>query len=292
MTQPADLYLEVGQGAIRLYVTVSQKLGEECKFTRDDGIVFDLRVNVQRNKSGTVVIMKDITQEKRYNTLIAEEGAKSDMLLASILPPKLVPKVRAGEKGISFAVQSATISFIDIVEFTPWCASLEADQVMATLNDLYSRFDKLLNKYPTMTRIKCIGDCYMTAGGIFAEINQPQVHAKEVVEFGLDVISTVQELDKERNMTLRVRVGINTGGPIVAGVLGIGKPTFEIIGSPISMAQQMEHHGVPMAVHISRSVYELIYGGQFEIKERGEIEIKSGPALTYLVLSKNSKPIN
>ena len=79
---------------------------------------------------------------------------------------------------------------------------------------------------------------------------------------------------------------MNTGRPIVAGVLGTEKPTFEILGPAINMAQQMEHHGVLMKVHISRSTYELIYGGSFVIKERGQIEIKKGTVLTYLVESK------
>ena len=52
------------------------------------------------------------------------------------------------------------------------------------------------------------------------------------------------------------------------------------------MAQQMEHHGVPMQVHVSRSVYELIYGDAFSIKERGVVEVKGGSVVTYLVSKK------
>jgi hypothetical protein len=73
-----------------------------------------------------VLTARDATQTVRYNTLIAEERGKSDALLASILPPSLVKRVQDGEKNISFAVQSASISFIDIVEFTPWCGSLRS----------------------------------------------------------------------------------------------------------------------------------------------------------------------
>ena len=135
----------------------------------------------------------------------------------------------------------------------------------------------------TVTRIKCIGDCYMAAGGIFDEVNQPSVHAKETVEFGCSAIKKIEEIDEIYNEKLRIRVGINTGGPIVVGVLGTDKPTFEILGPTINIAQQMEHHGVPMLVHISRPVYELIYGGSFDVKERGEIEVKNGKMFTYLV---------
>jgi class 3 adenylate cyclase len=230
-----------------------------------------------------VISAQDITERVRYNTLIAAEQAKSDALLATILPPSLVARVQAGEKNISFAVQSASISFIDIVEFTPWCGSLPATTVMSTLNGLFKKFDELVGSRSTMTKIKCIGDCYMCAGGIFSEVNQPAVHAKEMVSFGLDAIEAIHELNEEVNQTLRIRVGVNTGGPIVAGVLGIGKPTFEILGPAINMAQQMEHHGVPMQVHVSRAVYELVYGEAFQIKERGEVQINTGPTITYLV---------
>lgn len=123
----------------------------------------------------------------------------------------------------------------------------------------------------------------MAAGGIFSEINQPSQHAREMVEFGLEAIKAVGRVNEERGESLRIRVGVNTGGPIVAGVLGTEKPTFEILGPAINMAQQMEHNGVPMHVHISRSVYELVYGGNFVIKERGQIEIKQGKVVTYLI---------
>ncbi|KAK8886126.1 hypothetical protein M9Y10_041586 [Tritrichomonas musculus] len=230
-----------------------------------------------------VILFRDTTQTVRYNTLIKEEKSKSDVLLSSILPPSLVKRVQAGEQNISFAVQTATIVFMDIVSFTPWCGSLPADKVMATLNNLFRKFDAACNREKTMTKIKCIGDCYMAAGGVFAEVNQPAEHAKEVVTFGLDSLDCVTELNAELGEKLQIRVGINTGGPIVAGVLGIGKPTFEIIGPAINMAQQMEHHGVPMQVHVSRSVYELIYGDTFVIKERGVVEVKGGSVVTYLV---------
>jgi class 3 adenylate cyclase len=238
------------------------------------------------------LIFRDVTPVFRYNTLIAEERAKGDQMLRSILPPLLVPRVEAGEMNISFAVTSASICFIDIVAFTRWCRSCPAEKVMCTLNNLFTRFDNNCSSYSMMTRIKCIGDCYMAAGGVFEEMNQPAQHAKQVVSFGLDALQSVVELNNELNETLQVRVGVNTGGPIVGGVIGgigSGKPTFEILGPAINMAQQMEHHGVPNQVHIARSVYELIYGGEFKVAERGTVEVKSGSVITYLVMGRNSQ---
>jgi class 3 adenylate cyclase len=254
---------------------------------RVDGSDVFYEVCTQTSNELLVLSAQDVTQTMRYNTLIAEERSKSDEMLASILPASLVKRVQDGEKNISFAVQTASISFIDIVEFTPWCGSLPAAVVMSTLNAMYKKFDECVANRATLTKIKCIGDCYVSAGGIFSEINQPAVHAKDMLSFGLDAIQSIEELNQEVGQQLRARVGMNTGGPIVAGVLGIGKPTFEILGPTINMAQQMEHHGVPMQVHISRAVYELVYGDPtFQVKERGATQINAGTVITYLVSPK------
>jgi class 3 adenylate cyclase len=80
--------------------------------------------------------------------------------------------------------------------------------------------------------------------GVFCEANQPTEHAKEVVQFGLDSLASAHEFIIELNEQLQIRVGVNTGGPIVTGVLGGGaaKPTFEIFGPSINMAQQTRHN--------------------------------------------------
>jgi class 3 adenylate cyclase len=258
---------------------------------RTPSLTSHLEINVAAVSQNFVFTTKDKTQTVCYNELIKEERANSDKMLASILPPSLVPRVQAGEVNISFSVQSASVLFMDIVEFTPWCASNSASVVMSSLNALYKEFDAVCASKATLTKIKCIGDCYMAAAGIFLEVNQPAVHAMEMVEFGLESIKALGRVNMEINQTLRMRVGINTGGPLVAGVIGTEKPTFEIIGPTINMAQQMEHEGVPMNVHISRSTYELIYASNFIIRERGEITIKQGQVVTYLVEGEHSEDV-
>jgi class 3 adenylate cyclase len=230
-----------------------------------------------------VLTFLDVTQATRYMSLIREERERSDELLRQVLPPSLVPRVAAGEADISFAVQSASVSFNDIVSFTPWCGKTPAARVMLVLNSLFAAYDREAKSRPTLMRTKCIGDCYVCAGGVFAEESQPTTHAREMVSFGLSAIGHLARLGGELGEALQCRVGVNTGGPLVAGVLGGSKPTFEILGPVITMAQEMEHLGVPGQVHITRAVYELIYGEHFEVKERGLVETKRGKTVTYLV---------
>ena len=256
--------------------------------TLANGDRVNLEGNCTQHNHKMIITCRDVTQTVRYRTLISDEKMRSDTLLQSILPATLVKRVQNGEKTISFEVKMASILFMDIVSFTPWCGSLPAATVMSTLNKLFKSFDSLVQTYPTMTKIKCIGDCYMAAAGVFDDICQPAVTSKESVSFGLDCIEAVTHINQEIGEKLRIRVGINTGGPIVAGVLGVGKPTFEILGPAINMAQQMEHHGVPMQVHISRTVYEYVYGDVFVMKEREPMQIKDQMVVTYLVTGRNA----
>jgi class 3 adenylate cyclase/PAS domain-containing protein len=228
-------------------------------------------------------LIRDVTSAVAADKLLREEGVKSEKLLLMILPPIIVKKLQNGEKNISFAVKSASILFLDIVSFTPWCGSHDASYVMSTLNRLFLEYDRLLKARDRLTKIKCIGDCYMCGGGLFDIVNQPQIHAEQMVSFGLDVIHALQLVNIDLSESLRIRVGVNTGGPLVAGVLGIEKPTFDILGPAICLGAAMEHHGIPMTVHIPKQCYDLVYGSHFIIQERGDVEHKGKVYHTYLV---------
>ena len=229
------------------------------------------------------LVMKDLTSTIAARTLLKEEHDKGEHLLGMILPQIIVQQLQRGDSNISFSVQSASILFMDIVSFTPWCGSLPAATVMKTLNKMFAVFDKCLSQHDRMIKIKCIGDCYMAAGGIFDEVNQPAEHCKQAISFCLEAISSLELFNIENKQSLRIRAGINCGGPITAGVLGVEKPTFDILGPAISVAAMMEHHGVPMNVHIPQHMYELVYDQPFQFKERGDVEIKGKMIHTYLV---------
>lgn len=90
---------------------------------------------------------------------------------------------------------------------------------------------------------------------------------------------------------LNVRIGINTGGPLIAGVLGTDKPTFDIIGDPINVASRLQSTDMPGRIQISQATYDLINQLDFLIESRGEVFLKGkGKQQAYLVSA--SKPFN
>jgi class 3 adenylate cyclase len=232
-----------------------------------------------------VFILSDETELLKQQKEAEEAKAKSEKLLFQILPKDIVVRLNRGEKDITFTVPSATIIFIDIVKFSEYSASLTPQEIMGNLSVVFASFDTIISKYPIITKIKLIGDVYMAAAGLFVpEDTNPQTHAEATVKFGIDCISELEDINMKLNASLEVRVGINTGGPLLAGVLGTDKPTFDIIGDPINIASRLQSTDIPGKIQISKATYELISPLGFNVEERGEVFLKGkGSQKTYIV---------
>jgi class 3 adenylate cyclase len=234
--------------------------------------------------SSFVAILKDeslLLQQQRE----AETAKKqSETLLYQILPRNIVSRLNAGEKDISFSIPSATIMFIDIVKFSEYAANLTPQEIMGNLSLIFCTFDEACVKYPLLIKIKLIGDVYMCAGGLFDPDIPPANHAEQMIRFGIDALQIIEDTNVKLNALLSVRIGANSGGPIIAGVLGTDKPVFDIIGDPINIAARLQSTDFPGKIQISEDTNALISGMDFQIESRGEVELKGkGRKKTYLV---------
>lgn len=235
-----------------------------------------------------VVILRDETLLVENQEEAERAKKQSEDLLFQILPRDIVVRLNQGEKDISFEIQSASIMFIDIVKFSEYSSSLSPSEIMGTLSSLFGQFDESLAKYPLLTKVKLIGDVYMCAAGLFSTDGPPQTHAEQLVRFGLDALQIVDDTNIRLNINLSIRIGMNSGGPLIAGVLGTDKPVFDIIGDPINIASRLQSTDIPGRIQISQSVYDLINGLDFNIEPRGEIYLKGkGTTNAFLV-----KPID
>jgi guanylate cyclase len=142
------------------------------------------------------------------------------------------------------------------------------------LNEVFSHFDVLVEKYG-LEKIKTIGDCYMVASGIPRPRDD---HAQAVTLMGLEILRFV-ETRSFRGRKLSFRIGINSG-PVVAGVIGQKKFTYDLWGDAVNTASRMESQGTRNNIQITRSTYELIQNDfvclpqpSTFIKGKGEMEI-------------------
>ncbi|MEI6881892.1 MAG: adenylate/guanylate cyclase domain-containing protein [Bacteroidota bacterium] len=206
------------------------------------------------------------------------ESQKSERLMLNILPQSIATRLKAGDEGISDSYQNATILFSDLVGFTKMSSGKTAEELVFLLNDLFKRFDTRATSLG-LEKIKTIGDAYMVAGGLPTNDDE---HAIRVTKMALGMYEDLEAFNKEHGMELDMRIGINSG-PVVAGVIGHSKFSYDLWGNTVNTASRMESTCLPGKVQVSPSTYEQIKG-HFVVQENQMIECKGlGQIMTYFV---------
>jgi len=199
---------------------------------------------------------------------------KSETLLLNILPKEIVAILRDEPRTIADHFDGASILFADVVNFTPMSATMTPTELVELLNEVFSNFDLLVEKYG-LEKIKTIGDCYMVASGV---PRPRQDHAQALTALAIDMRDYVDRNEYEGHK-LTFRIGINSG-PVVAGVIGRKKFIYDLWGDAVNTASRMESQGHSGIIQITRATYELIKNdfacepqGTVNVKGKGEMEV-------------------
>lgn len=191
----------------------------------------------------------------------------SEILLLNILPKEISEALKTEPRAVAADYDSASILFADIVEFTPMAAAMTPLHLVDLLNEVFQCFDTLVDKYG-LEKIKTIGDCYMVAAGV----PRPRAdHAQVLVDFALDMQAEIG-WRTFGGRKLEFRIGINSG-PIVAGVIGRKKFSYDLWGETVNMASRMESHGQSGIIQITRNTFELV-SDEFDCEALGMVEVK------------------
>ncbi len=209
---------------------------------------------------------------------LEEEQKKSDKLLLNILPGSIADRLKQGEEVIVDSFASVTVLFADLVGFSQLAARLSPNELVRSLNDVFSRFDRLARECG-LEKIKTIGDAYMAVAGV---PERCQNHAERAADMALAMQDEILSFNRQTGHSLKVRIGLHSG-PVVAGVIGTHKFTYDLWGDTVNIASRMESHGHPSAIQVSENT-ERILRDTFLFITRGRIQIKGqGELMTYLL---------
>lgn len=212
------------------------------------------------------------------------ERDKSEKLLLNILPKEIAPRLKGDHTTIADSYECASILFADIVNFTPWSAELPPDEMVELLNEIFSYFDSLLDRYG-VEKIRTIGDNYMCAAGV--PVPRPD-HAETLARMALDMKEYIRGRPPRYGKHLNFRIGINSG-PLVAGVIGTRKFVYDLWGDPVNVAARMESYSVPGKIQIGFRTYQLIRE-RFICEPRGILEVKGkGKMATWFLVGERKR---
>jgi adenylate cyclase len=212
------------------------------------------------------------------------EKEKSEKLLLNVLPEAIAVRLKQDQSAIADYFEEVTILFADIVGFTPLSARIPPIELVNLLNQVFSRFDQLVEQY-NLEKIKTIGDAYMVVGGLPVHRND---HAQAIAEMALEMQAMMQQFQFLFNERFQIRVGIHTG-PVVAGVIGTKKFIYDLWGDTVNVASRMESTGIPGKIQVTADTYEKLKE-QFLFEKRGLIRVKGkGEMRTYWLIGKLGK---
>jgi class 3 adenylate cyclase len=221
----------------------------------------------------------------RANRLLRAEQDRSEQLLGNVLPGPIADRLKRGEEVIADGFPEVTVLFADLVDFTRRSQRSRPERVVRVLDDLFSALDRLAERHG-LEKIKTIGDAYMVAGGL----PEPRPdHAQAVAEMALALREEVPRHRDPDGRPLAVRIGIDTG-PVVAGVIGRRKFSYDLWGDTVNTASRMESRGVPGCIQVTERTYRRLRD-RYRFQRRGPIQVKGkGTQDTWFLVARAVSP--
>jgi adenylate cyclase len=202
---------------------------------------------------------------------IERERARADRLLHAILPPSAVAELKMHDRVTPKRFEDVAVLFGDIVSFTSYCERHPAEKVVANLDHLTRACEDLVSAHG-LEKIKTVGDC------VVATANLLEPHADPVMA-SVRCAFAMAEAARVNPASWQIRVGIHIG-PVVAGVVGQTKFTFDVWGDTVNVAARLSDLGETGAVHLSEAAWRRLDGrargqplGPVAIKGKGEIAV-------------------
>jgi len=250
---------------------------------------FELAEVLMRVYNLLEVRLLHLESRKLFMQVEAEQKV-SERLLRNVLPAAIVQRLKAQPQRddgsmeiIADSFPEATILFAGLHDFSRLTERMPAAEVVALLSAIYSGFDAITEKLG-VEKIKIMGESYMIAAGVPTARAD---HAEAIAEAALALQEQIALHDAPNGETFSLRIGINTG-PVVAGIIGKTKFTYDVWGETVNTAWHMETYGSPGYIQVNQSTYAKLRV-KYEFEDRGEFSIKNGASLkTYFL--KDRKP--
>jgi len=215
--------------------------------------------------------------------LLQEEQAKSERLLLNILPGPIAQRLKEQHTTIADGFSDVTVMFADIINFTRLSEEMPPKFMVAMLNEVFSHFDQLAEKYG-LEKIKTIGDAYMVAGGL-DEHHRVQGaplpdrdYCSAICGMATEMRDYMETLSGIRKARLQIHVGIGTG-PVVAGVIGMKKFIYDLWGDTVNIASRVTEQAAPSTILVDATTYRRVRN-QFDFEGPQSLNVKGKGEIT------------
>jgi adenylate cyclase len=210
-------------------------------------------------------------QEIAHLAVIERERQRADDLLAAILPAPAITELKTSGAVRPRRFEDVAILFADVINFTAWCDRHSPEAIVANLQLLVHAFERLATAHG-LEKLKTVGDTLMATAGLLVPHADPAMAA-------LGCARTLTDAARGLPAPWELRMGIHVG-PVIAGVVGHTKFSFDIWGDTVNVAARLAGLGNGAGIHLSASAWsrlgDRVQGhalGRIPVKGKGEIEV-------------------
>ena len=230
--------------------------------------------------------------DEQYKLLQAEQE-KSERLLLNILPGPIAQRLKEQHTTIADGFSDVTVMFADIINFTRLSEEMPPKFMVTLLNEVFSHFDQLAEKYG-LEKIKTIGDAYMVAGGLDEHHRVPGTAASDrdycsaICGMATEMRDFMETLSGIRRARLQIHVGIGTG-PVVAGVIGMKKFIYDLWGDTVNIASRVTEQAGPSTILVDATTYRRVRNN-YDFEGPQSIQVKGkGEMVVYRLLGRKTQ---
>jgi adenylate cyclase len=214
-------------------------------------------------------------QEIRIMQELVKERERSDQLLLNVLPATIAERLKAGDTTIAESFSDATVLYAEIVDNADLTQTKSPTEVVHILNDVFSAFDTLAEAHG-VEKLKTIGDAYVGVAGVPLQRDD---HAQAVADMALGMQRECVRVFSAVGTSGSLKIGISTG-PVVGGVIGRSKFSYDVWGKTAKVAVFMGIYGVAGSIQVSENTYRRLQvqylfedRGSFYVEGQGEVNI-------------------
>ncbi len=209
-------------------------------------------------------------------------------LLNHIFPAPVLQELNANNKFDPRRIENGVVMFTDLVDFSLKSKNMKPIRLLKKLEHYFTEFDDIMKRYD-LEKIKTIGDAYMAIGGVTENTPHPALRACLAALEIRDFMYNEREVARAFNRdTWEIRIGLHMG-PLVAGIIGTDKISFDVWGDTVNIASRAERDAKPGGITITKPIAENVKE-YFQLEARGETEIHKRGGKMFMYYLNDLRP--
>ena len=214
-----------------------------------------------------------VKKNKKTSQLVFQKGQETEALLLNMFPDDVAKRLKKGSKLIADEAENVTVMFANVLHFDELTKELKPQKAIFILNEIVSALDEATEQHG-VEKIKTTGSEYLAVSGLsIARLD----HAKRIVDFAVEGLRIINQINREFGVQLQMRVGIHSGG-VMAGTVGSQRLIYDVWGDTVVTAHYVQSAASPGSIYVSQSVCNSLVD-MYEFEPVGEAKDRGGKTI-------------